>query len=317
MAEWFVVRKGKEHGPFQDAQLKSLATSGKLKEEDQVRRSDQKSTVAAKSIGGLFGPAQSLESTPPPAPGPAAAAKKSGIWMKVVYFLMFCVIVSQVLKLIGLMTGDKNNQQVASKEAPEKVDTITTLTKKKVDRGPLTLTKGSAEPESESLTADYLPKLTQPATFTDSEYDTENGKPLQVYRTVLKPVADGYEATFHDLSIGLPPLKKNISQEARAGAIWYNGSPLVYVGATAGDSWVNEEQPDHRFTFTGFRGEGNREAVLDVIRDNKLRDGNGSLTWIRETVVLKKGVGIMLWRQNATTDGRADPHPFKVIQRVE
>ena len=65
MAEWFVVRKGKEHGPFQDAQLKSLATSGKLKEEDQVRRSDQKSTVAAKSIGGLFGPALSLESPPP------------------------------------------------------------------------------------------------------------------------------------------------------------------------------------------------------------------------------------------------------------
>jgi hypothetical protein len=125
MAEWFVVRKGKEHGPFQDAQLKSLATSGKLKEEDSVRRSDQKSTVTAKSIGGLFGPALSLESPPPaaptPAPSPATAAKKSGIWMKVVYFLMFCVIVSQVLKMIGLMTGDKNNQQVASKESPEKV----------------------------------------------------------------------------------------------------------------------------------------------------------------------------------------------------
>lgn len=124
MAEWFVVRKGKEHGLFQDAQLKSLATSGKLKEEDQVRRSDQKSTVAAKTIGGLFGPALSLESppaAPTPAPSPVTAAKKSGIGMKVVYFLMFCVIVSQVLKMIGLMTGDKNNQQVASKESPEKV----------------------------------------------------------------------------------------------------------------------------------------------------------------------------------------------------
>ena len=124
MAEWFVVRKGKEHGPFQDAQLKSLATSGKLKEEDQVRRSDQKSTVTAKSIGGLFGPALSLESppqaAPTPAPSPATAAKKSGIWMKVVYFLMFCVIVGQVLKMIGLMTGKQSEQQVVSKEPTEK-----------------------------------------------------------------------------------------------------------------------------------------------------------------------------------------------------
>jgi hypothetical protein len=136
MAEWFVVRKGKEHGPFQDAQLKSLATSGKLKEEDQVRRSDQKSTVAAKSIGGLFGPALSLESPPPaPAPAPAAASKKSGLWMKVVYFLMFCVMVGQVLKMIGTMKGGDAEAEATA---------------------PTVAVKGTRD-QPESLTADFLP----------------------------------------------------------------------------------------------------------------------------------------------------------------
>ena len=140
MAEWFVVRKGKEHGPFQDAQLKSLATSGKLKEEDQVRRSDHTITVAAKSIGGLFGSALSLESPPPaaptPAPSPATAAKKSGIWMKVVYFLMFCVIVSQVLKMIALMKGGDQSDTGA--------------------KTPAVAVKGTRD-QPESLTADFLP----------------------------------------------------------------------------------------------------------------------------------------------------------------
>jgi hypothetical protein len=318
MAEWFVVRKGKEHGPFQDAQLKSLATSGKLKEEDQVRRSDQKSTVAAKSIGGLFGPALSLESTPPaPASPPAATPKKSGIWMKVVYFLMFCVIVGQVLKMIGLMTGKQSEQQVVSRDEPEKVDTITTLTKKKVDPGPLTLTKGSVGPESEPLTADYLPRLDRPITFIDSMQDPRNGEPIIKNRTVLKPVADGYETTDYDLMGIGPPITKYISQEERAGAIWYDNYPLVYIGATAGDSWVHKEKPDHRFVFIGFRGAHNRDAVIEMHVDNAIRDRSGSLTRFLETVVLRKGEGIMLWRSDATTDGVAEPHPDRVMQRAE
>jgi hypothetical protein len=40
--------------------------------------------------------------------------------MKAVYFLMFCVIVGQVLKMIGLMTGKQSEQQVVSKEPTEK-----------------------------------------------------------------------------------------------------------------------------------------------------------------------------------------------------
>lgn len=322
MAEWFVVRKGKEHGPFQDAQLKSLATSGKLKEEDQVRRSDQKSTVAAKTIGGLFGPALSLESPPPaaptPAPSPATAAKKSGIWMKVVYFLMFCVIVSQVLKMIALMTGDKNNQQVASKESPEKVaDGASVPAKTKREQSPLTLTKGTAGPGSMPLTADYLPKLYRPITFTDSRQDPRTGEPYIVHRTVLKPLADGYEKTDYDLTHGLPPTTKTISQEERAGAIWDDGYPLVFIGATVGDSWVHEEKPDHRFVFIGYRAEDKRDAIIEKNIDNNIRDRSGSLTRLRETIVLRKGEGIMLRRTYAITDGTPDPHPVTVIQRVE
>ncbi len=51
---WFVVRQGKEAGPYSGQQLKDLAASGRLQRTDLVRREDQTKAVPAQRISGLF-----------------------------------------------------------------------------------------------------------------------------------------------------------------------------------------------------------------------------------------------------------------------
>ena len=72
MANWYVIRGTKEIGPFQDAQLRQFAATGKLKPEDIVRREDVATGRKASDIKGLF-PAPEPElsmdlDTPPPIP---------------------------------------------------------------------------------------------------------------------------------------------------------------------------------------------------------------------------------------------------------
>ena len=57
---WIIKRNDKENGPFSAQQLKKLATSGKLKPEDLVRKQPGGKYQRANSIKGLF-PEDSLE----------------------------------------------------------------------------------------------------------------------------------------------------------------------------------------------------------------------------------------------------------------
>jgi hypothetical protein len=52
--QWFVLRNGKEQGPFNAQQLKSFAKAGKLHTDDLIRRDDMKSPIQAHQIKGLF-----------------------------------------------------------------------------------------------------------------------------------------------------------------------------------------------------------------------------------------------------------------------
>tara|TARA_R110002049_G_scaffold126709_2_gene282936 strand:- start:618 stop:2378 length:1761 start_codon:yes stop_codon:yes gene_type:complete len=54
MEKWFVIRNGKERGPFTNAQVKQLAAAGKLKPEDILRKDGEKSTTPAIQVIGLF-----------------------------------------------------------------------------------------------------------------------------------------------------------------------------------------------------------------------------------------------------------------------
>ena len=53
-SEWFVVRDGKELGPFTPSQLKEQAAQGSLGPDDLVRRGDVPTAAKAGSVKGLF-----------------------------------------------------------------------------------------------------------------------------------------------------------------------------------------------------------------------------------------------------------------------
>jgi antitoxin component YwqK of YwqJK toxin-antitoxin module len=75
--DWFVVRDGKETGPFSGQQLKSMAASGKLQPDDKVRRGDMKTASKVSSIKGLFAPVTPAAAQPPPPPSSTEAAPSS------------------------------------------------------------------------------------------------------------------------------------------------------------------------------------------------------------------------------------------------
>lgn len=52
--EWFVIRAGKEAGPFSAQQIKEQVMDGKLVRGDLIRRGDMKSSTKASNIKGLF-----------------------------------------------------------------------------------------------------------------------------------------------------------------------------------------------------------------------------------------------------------------------
>jgi GYF domain 2 len=68
---WYIVKSDGELGPYTSDQMKSLAASGQLKTDDQVRREDLKSPVAAGKIRGLLPEVQTSNhptTTCPPLP---------------------------------------------------------------------------------------------------------------------------------------------------------------------------------------------------------------------------------------------------------
>jgi hypothetical protein len=54
MANWFYLTDGQPTGPVEPAALKQLATTGRLKLTDKVRREDMAEWFEAKQVKGLF-----------------------------------------------------------------------------------------------------------------------------------------------------------------------------------------------------------------------------------------------------------------------
>ncbi len=69
MAQWFIVRDGKETGPFNSGQLKDLAVKGLVVATDLVRRDDMKAASPAGKVRGLFANAYG-QHAPPMEPEP-------------------------------------------------------------------------------------------------------------------------------------------------------------------------------------------------------------------------------------------------------
>ncbi len=69
MAEWFIQKNGKWHGPFPSTRLKALVAQGKLKTSDLIRKGQDGKAVPAGKLNGLFGN-QQPETKPIPVPPP-------------------------------------------------------------------------------------------------------------------------------------------------------------------------------------------------------------------------------------------------------
>ena len=114
MAKWYVVHGDQERGPFEDAQLKEFAATGKLKPDHQIRRDVSTTTRMAKDIKGLF-PSNLREridqkQIPPPLPDSKSQSEQTSssvvlpqpIWTKLLRGLGN---VLGIIVLVALMAG--------------------------------------------------------------------------------------------------------------------------------------------------------------------------------------------------------------------
>ncbi len=117
---WFVVRGGKEEGPYTGTALKDMAASGKLRPGDLVRRADVETARPASQIKGLFtggGAAEPLPPNPPADRGtaPAPTSKKR--------LVIVAAVAGALVLLCGgvgvLVTVFNKEKQAAQKELAE------------------------------------------------------------------------------------------------------------------------------------------------------------------------------------------------------
>jgi hypothetical protein len=76
---WFVIRNGKEEGPFMAAQLRELVASQKLSRADQIRREDMKQPIVAEKVQGLFDQVTRLAAAAPKQAAPVEHAEESSL----------------------------------------------------------------------------------------------------------------------------------------------------------------------------------------------------------------------------------------------
>jgi hypothetical protein len=128
---WFVVRGGKEEGPFTGTQLKDMASSGKLKPNDQVRRGDVETARPASQIKGLFPTAGSAAvpsspAQPPDQPQTATPKRKWLVIGSVVAAVLF--LSCGGLFVLGLLVT--NSERQAAKKDYAEADALWTSGKK-------------------------------------------------------------------------------------------------------------------------------------------------------------------------------------------
>lgn len=117
---WFIVRGDKEEGPYTGTVLKDMATSGKLKPSDLIRRADVETARPASQIKGLFTGGDAAEALPPKPPAdrgtaPAPASRKRLVIVAAVTgaLVLFCGGVGV------LVTVFNKEKQAAQKELAE------------------------------------------------------------------------------------------------------------------------------------------------------------------------------------------------------
>mgnify|MGYP001419291560 CR=1 FL=1 len=114
---WFIVRGEKEEGPYTGTVLKEMASSGKLKPTDMVRRGDVESARTANQIKGLFPAAGSQEvaSVPDKTPDHPHQPTSKRKWL-VISVAVAAVLLLSCAGLFGLGLFLMNSERQAAKK---------------------------------------------------------------------------------------------------------------------------------------------------------------------------------------------------------
>ncbi len=131
--DWFIVRDGKESGPFNGQQLKEMAGTGKLQPDDKVRRSDMHVATKASAIKGLFtaslpssaeSPSSTGATAPPTHQKAAGSSKKIAVIASAVAgaCLLLCCGGLGVVAILAPKKPDSTKKEVAVGGVPSDKD---------------------------------------------------------------------------------------------------------------------------------------------------------------------------------------------------
>lgn len=189
--DWFIIRDGKETGPFTAQQLKQMVVSGKLQPDDKVRRSDMKTAIRAGSIKGLFASveATATKSSPPPPTATAPPDAKKGVTTKKPLIIGAAIggacllLCCGGLGVIGTLLPKK--QDTARKEAANK-ETGTGTPAPRPEEAKLI-----AEVEAQAPPLPEFPKSEYQYDYSKDDYTVPAGAKKETRKRVITSGADG------------------------------------------------------------------------------------------------------------------------------
>ncbi len=343
MAQWHILRNGNEHGPFDDARLKKLASSGKLNPDDLVRRDDATTVRMAKEIKGLFVSAASssamssssatLRSTSPgflqrPAlvvllltccfPIGLVLVWIHPLWSQKHKWLLSTVGALPLLLLVAAVQGRKDRSEHRRNSDPGQVPVLTAKNTKRTkshDSEP-TLIRGDSNGDVK-LTASFLPSDIGAAwIYSDKTLLPDGSTDFEFKTTIKAQTPDRLVAESVKVSAGTStPLTTEIrisesSTSVQRGNVPKPGTapnwePLVFIGARPGDSWKMADKTQYKLESIEKRG-GVQVAVITKNSETAL---NGERIGLRDEIVLHQGIGLAKRTRYASFNGKSDPYP--------
>jgi GYF domain 2 len=291
MAQWFMIRDGKELGPFTAQQLKDMATSGKLRTDDLVRREDMQRVTKAGTVKGLFAANsastfslrfwfQNLSPTRKALVGVPAGC------------LSLCVLGFCFLCVVGIIVGPTKQQKATTEP--------TARTEKQEPASP------SSKEAGDGLTALFLPCVAgNVKRYEEEVYDPVDGR--ATVSTEDRETYGNYNTLTVERTIkspGIPPSRVTFRGERRES----NGyvelvinqivRVRVKVGANPGDEWPGTRGDGKyrliRFDKTVAQGAKGPYELLQAVIEHRWEavDGRGEKTVTVTEIVLERDSGI-------------------------
>jgi hypothetical protein len=288
--QWFIVRDGKEQGPFTAGELKDHVEHGRLTPDDHVRRGDLKAARRASSIKGLFAEVVPVVQAVAPPPLPTSTAKSksrraalAGAFAGVACLLMLCAGIA------SLFTSRPGPRMLTAEFYPFRPGTVQHSTANVVFN----------YKDDEGKTKESLMKSVREYTHendgviverkTDHFLVPTNTKlPLGEPKRWFYREKDGYIEIGHEIT----GLKETV---------W---EPIVKIGAKVGEGWERETSPgvvtEHYEVErlepqeVEFKDGSNRKILVAYIAiRSKTKVSDGNVVQTGQDVRLGQGVGLI------------------------